>query len=396
MSTSNPSGKQELAAPRPRRRLLRGCLLVLVLVTLAGGAYLTWYYWPPASLSLSRVLKAHSKGVHTVAISPDGKRLATASYDGTAKLWNLEAPNEPAVLLTPGKPASSLAFSPDGRTLAVGGGRSGVITLCDAISGLQRLAWKGDKDDDPKKPPFVPGRPSIDMPPGATNTPAPFHPSVRSVAFSSDGRILASSGVSSIRIWDAETGRQKARCPTPPQIGFDAVAISPDGRLVASCGRGGAVPLWESATGKEWSTLQGQKNELAWEMTFSPDGKAVAVSTGDNRQWEWIDWGRINILDVADGKLSHDLTVGRTIRVGDIAYSPDGKLLACSGETISRQVVTCLFDTTNWRCIARAQADAPGFSLPQPLAFSPDGNQLVTGNSDGNVRFWDVSPYRSR
>jgi len=342
-------------------------------------------------------LNAHPKAVLAVAFSPDGKWLATAGYDGTAKIWDLTAKTEPVTVLTQNKAVPSVAFSPDGRTLAVAGGGAGVITLCDPISGSQRLAWMGDKDDDSLKVTSIPGRPGIDMPPGATNKPPPYFPTIHRVSYSPNGRLLASSGASSIRIWDAETGKQKARCAIPSGFGFDAVAFSPDGRLVASCGRDGIVPLWDAGTGSERPTLTCQGKWLVRDAAFSPDGKTVVVSTRPlSTTWDLREWGHIVVLDIASGKLVRDVAVGRTVRADTIVFSPDGKLLACSGETMSDQVVTCLFDATNWRCVAQAQADTAGLFLPQPLAFSPDGNQLVSGNSDGNVRFWDVSPYRSR
>ena len=362
---------------------------------------MVWFYWPPANLVLTRVIAAHDvhgrgADVLAVAFSPDGRLLASGGRDGKAKICDLVAKAEPVTVLTQNRPVPSLVFSPDGLALAVAGGGNGLITICDPVSGTQRLTWKADKEDDRPAAPTVPAGPGM-RPPGATDEPAPYFPMVGRLSYSPDGRLLVSGG-NALRIWDAETGRQKAHCVQPNAVDLRAAAFSPDGRQMASCYRNGLVALWDPDTGSERSLLKYQGDWIFRDAAFSPDGKTIVVSRSPGG-WDMRESGRIVVLDNTSGKVISNTAVSHSMVADVIAYSPDGKLLACSGGSLFsflNHPITYLFDATDWRCLAQADADAKDLSLPQAMAFSPDGNQLVIGDSDGSLRFWDVSPYRGR
>ncbi|OQD94832.1 hypothetical protein PENSOL_c023G07534 [Penicillium solitum] len=153
----------------------------------------------------------------------------------------------------------------------------------------------------------------------------------------------------------------------------ESVAFSPDGRLLASSSRDHTVRLWDTATGALQQTLEGHTDSV-WSVAFSPDGRLLASGSDDKT---------VRLWDTATGALEQTLE-GHTESVQSVAFSPDGRLLA-SG---SHDKTVRLWDTATG---ALQQTLEGHTESVQSVAFSPDGRLLASGSYDTTVRLWDTA-----
>jgi serine/threonine protein kinase len=203
--------------------------------------------------------------------------------------------------------------------------------------------------------------------------------SVESVAYSPDGRYLASRSVNwygnrTIKIWEVATGKQLHTHNLKGS--FVESMVSPDGRYLASASHDTTIRIWEVATGKELRTLTGNSFWVR-SVVYSPDGRYLASGSGDKTIQT------IKIWEVATGKQLHTLT-GHSIGVLSVVYSPDGRYLASE----SHDKTIKIWEVATGKEL-RTLAGYSGWVWS--VVYSPDGRYLASGSSDKTIKIWEVA-----
>ncbi|RJP35112.1 MAG: hypothetical protein C4547_09960 [Phycisphaerales bacterium] len=353
--------------------------------------------WDPVTGVSLGILRGHEREIWNVAFNTDGTLLATASKDCTIRLWDAHASEGSVILAKHSSPLSSVVFSPDGRRVA-SGALDHTVLIWNVLTGEELVRLQEHQD------------------------------SVCSIAFSPDGKRLASGSLDgTVRVWDAVGGQELLRMEDDSG-GISCVAYSPDGTRLASGSDAGRVLIWDALTGKGIHALDANLDAVdgaVHSVAFSPDGRYVASGADDRRVpiWNTASGQRVRVLPPHENSVS------------SVAYSPDGTLLASAvsadaGETIVRlwsalegdqpllelrheRPIESVAFTADGKRLATAAKDGTVHvwstasneellvlsgdeSAARSVAFSPDGTRLASVSYDGVLRIWDSVPHRIR
>jgi len=364
------------------------------------------------------VLEGEVQNIYSLAVSPDGTRLATGSEDTMARIWDAQSGQLLKCLEGHVGVIESVAYSPDGRQIATGSGDR-TVRIWDAQSGEALLVLKGHDDE------------------------------VRSVAYNSDGGRLVSSSIDrTARVWDARDGKQQmlleghidflesaifsrddkkivtatenqtvrvwdagsgellknlgeylqpiasavdaleGKTPATPSPDeeedpqefvleeFDAViesvATSARGSRVVTVFEDGSARIWTARDEQARPALEGHSG-VVYSVATSPDGKRIVTGSNDRtaRIWDALTGRQLDLMDLSN-------------RIWSVAYGPKGKRVVIGFQDSKAQV---------WDVESRKQLvemKSPGYGRIYSVAFSPNGSRIVTGAADTMTRIWDT------
>jgi len=353
--------------------------------------------WDTETGTKLRVFQGHTNGVQAVAFSPNGRQIVTGSYDKTAILWDVGTGTNLRVFEGHIGIVTSVAFSPDGRHVLAGGsvwrystpdptvGRPGTAVLWDASTGVKLRTFKGHNSG------------------------------ITSVTFSPNGRyVLTGSTDCTAILWDAGTGSKLRRFEGHGHNQrVTSVAFSPDGRHILTGSRGGETAiLWDAKTGRKIRAFAGHNGITSVE--FSPNGRQVVTGSAYDTTILW------------------DTETGTKVRVfqghtDDVAFSPNGRQIVTGGgfrdgtailwnaktgtklqafEGLTARVSSIVLNRDGRRIVTAAEDGATLWNTSTgtrlltfdghmkgvtSVALSPNAGQVLTGSYDGTAILWDAA-----
>ncbi len=353
LADSAASPPRDVAIEKPEQYDLRQAIFspdgskLAVMFSRIRGDHGPVTIWESATARHLATYPGRPLGGSHILFAPGGESLFVSRGNGVQRWWFKRTRNDsPRRLSGHLDEAWSVAFSPDGRTLASGSDdteKDDTMKLWDAATGRLLKGWRAD--------------------PGT----------VAALAFSPDGRTLASATLSrskNLRLWDVATGRLLATLDGHTDQ-VRSVAFSPDGTRLASAGSDRTIRLWDAVTGNPLATFSGHTDQVRG-VAFSPDGHTLASASNDRT---------VRLWEVATGRARR---VFRSLKkCAAIAFAPDGSILASADEGGD----IMLWNSTTGESRTPIHSDLEQLFT---LAFSPDGRTLAAAGSSRVIRIWDV------
>ena len=407
--------------------------------------------WDAQTGAHKTTLSGHTQEVNSIAYSPDGSIIASGSKDGMVRLWDVATGKQKAVLartswmnfLFPwlNSPVNSVAYSPDGKTVAAGSidrkvrlwdtqttklkatliGHTGSVNAVVYSPDGKIIATGGDRTDNTVH--------LWDAATGETIAVLTGYAPINALAYSPDGKTIATGGdhySNALQLWNAKTKELKATYTEHTDGTLSSMVYAPDGKTIAAVGlRDNTVRLWRTGTGKHKATFKHANTDRGHDISsvaYSPDGNTIAAVGGYHKQhigmvylWHVQTQKRKIIYEgpdyissvayspdgrtIATGSWNGNLQVWHTVTgealktiptrhksgVDSLAYSPDGKTIATGGGY--RDDIVQLWDAGTGEHKTRLRGHTKTVSS---VAYSPDGKTVASGSTDGTVRFWDA------
>jgi WD40 repeat protein len=337
-----------ILTPQSRSRVKRRTVVagLAVLAMASGGAYwLNQSQHPAVKISPAGTLlytyRGHSFYVSGVAWSPDGKRIASASFDETVQVWNATNGSSPFIYKGHYSPVFGAAWSPDGKRIASASNER-TVQVWNATNGSSPFIYKGHSFP------------------------------VNNIAWSPDSKRIASAGFDkTVQVWNAANGSSPF-IYKGHSASANSVAWSPDGQRIASASSDETVQVWNPADGSDpfvYKGHSGSVNSVAW----SPDGQRIASASSDQTVQVW---------NAADGSTPY-IYKGHSAPVRSTAWSPDGKRIASAGEDHTVQIWNSIDGSSPY--IYKGHSNNV-----RSVAWSPNGLYIASASDDHTVHIWSA------
>lgn len=345
----------------------------------------TIYFWEPANGKLRSAVKGgHMSLISQLAMTPDGKYLASYEWQGTVKVWEVATQKEIAAF-----PLRSLAgAAPDSKTFALKAGRDNAVHLWDIANRKDRAVLRHDEG---AVGPVAFSRDGQwiatgcelyggtlrlwDAATGTHRLTFKGHAGpISALAFSADSKTLVSaSSEGFVKLWDIASGVEKLPASSRPDWCYSC-RISRDGKTLALLLKSNTIKLWDVAKKDDRAVLAGHQGEIH-AFAFSPDDQTLASASRD---------GTVKVWDVASGQLQTTLKHG-PYGVFALAFGPDSKTLAAAD----------IFSVKVWDLVSgqtQSTFAPPKGSSFASLALSPNGKTLAAGtDAPGTLLLWDLA-----
>lgn len=291
------------------------------------------------------ILEGHNAAISNVALSPDGKQLASASYDGTVKLWDIQT-GALVLSIKNGSRLDAVTFSKDGNNL-VTGSQDGLVKVW-SLSGKLLYVLKGHKG-------FV-----------------------EHVQVSPDGELIASaSDDKTIRLWSLST-KKCVMVLRGHRQAVNQIDFSPDGKNLLSCSDDKTIRQWNTKDGTCQRILAEHTGEVL-SVEYAPDGNSFVSSAKDNGVIIW---------DAHSGQCMKTLQ-GHSDWVYGVSFSPNGRYIA----TGSYDTTVRIWDVNSGACVDVLKGHTMYVADP---VFTRDGSRVISGSVDNTIRIWEIPALSSK
>jgi len=324
-----------------------------------------------------------NQGVSSIVFSPNGKTIADCGTygpvgpaSGVVETWSLAIDQRITLIDTTASPVNSIAFSPDGNSLAIGG--ETFDATVGSVIGVLDLVTTTEGDE------------VLSL-----NTSA--NCGVMSIAFSQDGGTMVAGGRSFnpntgsngvLEVWDVLNGSLVEELKTTASYQVNSVVLSTDGGTLADGGLsidpgtgqvGGVVEAWDIATGEMLASLNTSATNGVRSVSLSPDGSTLAVAGAANSSEDESTLGVLELWDVSSAQLTALVKTGADV-LNSVAFSADGTVLAAGGSSELTGGVLELWGVSTGKELAVLPL-VSGTAIVNSVAFSPDGSVLMVGTS---------------
>ncbi|HKX30600.1 MAG TPA: caspase family protein [Blastocatellia bacterium] len=325
-------------------------MLQILAATTAAILFLPNTAWPQGTTEPKLRIGKFKQGsaVRSLAISPDGKLLASTRSDDSIQLWDLSTGSYLRSLTGHNGYITNIVFSPDGKMIA-GGSTNRTVAFWDVNSGSFTRSFQGHTQ------------------------------SVYSVAFSPDGKTLASaSGDYTAKLWEVKTGAL-IRTFTGHATTVESVAFSPDGKMLATGSDDKTAMVWDVNTGEFVRSFRGHKDWIRC-VAISPDGKLLATGSNDRTVKFW---------EIETGAPISSLGNFAGTGYRPLAFSPDGQTIAMASFNNTVQ----LWEVAGGQLVYSMKDHD---KTVNSVAISPDGKLLASSSGDGAIKIWSTGDGKLR